>query len=101
MCRSPKKISSDKVRQSQGKRFQRKKGRGLQVNKVEQSQSDEELEYNLFKFKEENKTQPYRENFTVNDVGISMEIDTGASFSVINEKTFRDICRGKENLKLK
>ena len=101
VCRSPKKISSDKVRQSQGKRFQRKKGRGLQVNKVEQSQSDEELEYNLFKFKEENKTQPYRENFTVNDVDISMEIDTGASFSVINEKTFRDICRGNENLKLK
>ena len=62
------------------------------MNKVEQSQSDEELEYNLFKFKEENKTQSYR------DVDINMEIDTGASFSVINEKTIRDICPGKKIL---
>ena len=30
-----------------------------------------------------------------------MEIDTGASFSVINEKTYQQICRGKENLELK
>ena len=37
----------------------------------------------------------------MNNIDISMEIDTGASFSVINEKTFQEISRGKENLALK
>ena len=75
VCRSSKKISSNKEQESQGRSFRRRRGRGLQVNKVEQSHSDEELEYSLFKFKEENKTQSSRENFTVNDVDINIEID--------------------------
>ena len=37
----------------------------------------------------------------MNDIDISTEIDTGASFLVINEKTFQEISRGKENLALK
>ncbi|CAB4025111.1 Hypothetical predicted protein [Paramuricea clavata] len=55
------------------------------MNKVEQHQSDEELAYNLFSFKDKDKTPPYREKMTVNGIDINMEIDTGASFSGITE----------------
>ncbi|CAB4030147.1 uncharacterized protein K02A2.6-like, partial [Paramuricea clavata] len=77
------------------------KGRDSEMNKVEQHQSDEELAYNLFSFKDKEKTPPYREKMTVNGIDINMEIDTGASFSVINEKTLQEISRGKGNLVLK
>ena len=100
-CRSNKKIPSDKERQDQKKTFRGKKGREPQMNIVEQNSSDEELEYNFFNFKGKDKTPSYRENLMVNDIDINMEIDTGASFSVINEKTFQEICRGKEDLDLK
>ena len=100
VCRSSRSTSSEKGQQKQkGKNFRKEKRWGSEINKVEQKQSDEELAYNLFSLKD--KTVPYRENLTVNDIDISMEIDTGASFSVINEKTFQEISRGKENLALK
>jgi predicted aspartyl protease len=99
VCRSSKTISSEKGRQKPGKNFRKKKGRGPEMNKVEQTESDEELEYNLFSLKD--KTPPYSENLNVNGMDVNMEIDTGASFSVINEKTFQEISRGKKNLELK
>ena len=37
----------------------------------------------------------------MNDIDIGIEIDTGVSFSVINEKTFQEISHGKANLALK
>ena len=100
VCRSAKKVSSEK-RLKQGKNFRGKKGRDSEMNKVEQQQSDEELAYNLFSFKDKDRTPPYREKMTVNGIDINMEIDTGASFSVINEKTLQEISRGKGNLDLK
>ena len=100
-CRSNKKMPSDKERQDQKKTFRGKKGRESQMNIVKQNSSDEELEYNFFSFKGKDKTLSYRETLMVNNIDINMEIDTGASFSVINEKTFQEICRGKENLDLK
>lgn len=81
--------------------FRKKEGRtSVNINLMEQNQSDKQLAYNLFNFKDEDK-KPYRENLTLNAIMSTWKIDTGASFSVMNEKTFQQIIRDKENVDLK
>ena len=45
-------------------------------------------------------SQPYRAVVTANGLPMSMEIDTGASVSIINEDTFKTIRKGESNLEL-
>jgi hypothetical protein len=60
VCRSSRTIPRGKER----KTFRKNKARGPEMNKVEQTGSSEESEYNLFSLK--NKTLPYSENLNVN-----------------------------------
>jgi len=56
---------------------------------MEQSTS-EDVEYNLFTLFNKSP-EPYRVDVFLNDVLVEMELDTGASVSVINDATYRNI----------
>ena len=56
---------------------------------MEQSTS-EDVEYNLFTLSNKSP-EPYRVDVFLNDVLVEMELDTGASVSVINDATYRNI----------
>lgn len=51
--------------------------------------------------KSSGKSPPYRGKFEVNGLEITMEIDTGASLSVISEETYQYLSQRKEDLELK
>lgn len=46
-------------------------------------------------------TKPYKATVKVNGNALSMEIDTGASVSIVSQDTFRTICEGTTSLQLK
>lgn len=69
---------------------------------MEQVDSEPEETYNLFNVSNPStKIPPYQEKFNVNGQNIDMEIDTGASLSVINRETYESLRQGNENLVLK
>ena len=95
-CRSSKAAKTHSRENGRQSKQKMKNGRGSQLNTIEQDKIDKELAYNLFKFKHESKSPRHRKNINVNGIDINMKIDTGASFSVINEKTYEEIRQGKE-----
>ena len=49
----------------------------------------------------ENRQENHRPIGTMNGLEITMEIDFGASLSVISEEMYQYLCQGKEDLELK
>jgi predicted aspartyl protease len=98
VCRSTKKDQSG-GRQTRG---YRSKFQNFQANKVGQVESEPEETYNLLNVSNTStKIPPYQEKFNVNGQNVDMEIDTGASLSVINHETYESLRQGNENLVLK
>ena len=49
--------------------------------------------FNIYKLSSGDKQEPYRINVVINSMEITMEIDTGASISVINYNTYLKLLR--------
>ena len=68
------------------------RGRGHTANAVEQhtTQTDtcSQNEYTLFPIRSQAASPPWRTVLTINDIQVEMEIDTGASVSLISKTTF-------------
>ena len=56
--------------------------------------------YQLFCVNSSKGQNPYKKTVRINGVNVSIEIDTGASTSVINEKTFHTLSQSGKVLKL-
>ena len=56
----------------------------------DQSSDDSVIDHDLFTINSPSKSKPYRVNVTINEKPIAMEIDTGASITLVSERTFRD-----------
>lgn len=72
--------------------LERDKKSSKQTHYMDQESAPEDVEYNLFTLPNENSA-PYLLDVSLNDVLVKMELDTGASVSVINEATYREIQR--------
>ncbi len=59
--------------------------------------SEEEGNYGLYAINSSSKPQPYRTSLVINGKSVLMEIDTGASLTLVSEHTFWD-CWPKLNL---
>ena len=62
----------------------------------DQSQSDtgedeEDLSYSLFALSSPSSTEPYVTCLDINNTSVSMEIDTGASLSILSDKMFKSL----------
>ena len=60
---------------------------------------DQDLDYSMFHIRS-GPSEPYRAVVKTNGNPLSMEIDTGASVSVVGEETFETIQKGDEILEL-
>ncbi|KAK3092066.1 hypothetical protein FSP39_024867 [Pinctada imbricata] len=67
----------------------KQKGRNHYVDDT----SDEEEQYDMFNVEDtvNRLTEPYKVVLEINKTPVTMEIDTGASVSIISEETFRDL----------
>jgi len=71
------------------------------VNVYDEHDGDEEDVYSqLFCVSSSGGHNPYKVTVVVNGMKVNMEIDTGASTTVINEKTFHQLSQQKRVLKL-
>ena len=57
-------------------------------------------EYTLYHMMEQGQKPPYRVSLNLNGVDQFMELDTGASKTVISEEVFNDLCKSEPHLKL-
>jgi len=62
---------------------------------METSEDAEEVEYTMFHMTTKDK-EPYRLKLKLNGVHTSMEVDTGATATIINEETYKRISEGHE-----
>ena len=98
VCRTP-------TSKQGGKQMGRKKkgSRGRQMHQVEtataDTQSSEEHEFNLFTCNEQ-KINPYKVQVNINAVPVVMELDTGASLTVISETVYQWINEGQQKPEL-
>ena len=98
MCRTP-------ISKQGGKQTGRKKkgSRGRPMHQVEtatvDTQSSEEHEFNLFTCSER-KINPYKVQVNINAVTVVMELDTGASATLINETVYQQINEGQQKPEL-
>ena len=82
---------ANKCRSSRGRRNGRKSGHTHHMETTE----EEEEEYTMFHMITKEK-EPYRVELKLNGVHTSMEIDTGAAASIINEETYKRISEGNQ-----
>ncbi len=73
-----------------GKSHRKKAVHHLQENASEGSESSDYIDYGLYAINSSSKPQPYNTELAINDTMVKMEIDTGASLSLVSERTFRD-----------
>lgn len=90
------KAAQDKRQQATAKpKFTKNKKKGAKTFVVDAEIPDEDV-YTMFRVLQ-TKSDPYRVNIKLNGIDTQMEVDTGASVSVISEKTLKHIRKG-ENL---
>ena len=69
-------------------------GRSKSVHHVEENSKelseDSDENFDLYSMTSSSKPKPYRVDITINDKSTKMEIDTGASLSLVSEHTFRE-----------
>lgn len=56
----------------------------------EESSDDSSENYNLYSISSSSKTKPYRVDIAINDKSTKMEIDTGASLTLVSERTLQE-----------
>ena len=81
--------------QQQYKRQANKPYKHSKNHYLEGTSDHEEDAYSLFMMKSAKSTDPITLNMPVNSVPVQMELDTGASFSVISESTYKRICKNE------
>ena len=74
-----------------GRRNGRKSGNTHHMDTTE----EEEEEYTMLQLTSKEK-EPYRVQLKLNGVHTSMEVDTGAAASIINEETYKRISEGNQ-----
>ena len=84
VCRNKPAAKSGKTRPS------RKKSVHLLEEGSEESSDDSKGNSDLYAINSPSKPQPYRTNLRINNKSVQMEIDTGASQTLVSECTFRD-----------
>ena len=98
MCRNKKDQSKPHV----GRSSQMQKKKVNQVDLLEQCDpNDDDIYgmYHLFNVNAEKK-EPYTCQLIINSVPISMEVDTGASLTIVNEESFKEIAEQNPSLHL-
>ena len=81
--------------QQQYKRQANKPYKPSKNHYLEGTSDHEEDAYSLFMMKSAKSTDPITLNMLVNSVPVQMKLDTGASFSVISESTYKRICKNE------
>ena len=79
---------------------QKAKSKKEQANTVNEEKSPASGEYSTLFHVTAGKNKPYRTTLIVNGKPLLMEIDTGASVSLVGEGTFKDIRDGKSTVEL-
>ena len=79
------------VRVCRNKLMGRKKGRKKSVHHVEESPEEEsDDDFALYSLNSASKSRPYLVTIEVDERSLQMEIDTGASLTLVSERTFQE-----------
>ena len=99
MCKSPASKQGGK-QHTRGKKGSRGRHMMHQVEATADTQSPvEQQEFHLFNCSQ-SKVSPYRIHVNINCIPVAMELDTGASATVINETVYRQINEGRQKPEL-